>query len=55
MLEERSQRDWAAKKKHVFEELGGSVTGGDCALSEMGGFVVRKSTLAVSSSALVYG
>ena len=48
-MEERSQRDWEAKKKRVFEELGGRVAGGDRALSEMRGSVVGKSTLAVSS------
>jgi hypothetical protein len=26
-LEERSQHDWEAKEKHVFEELGGRVHG----------------------------
>jgi nuclear pore complex protein Nup93 len=49
VLEERSQRDWEAKKKRVFEELGGRVAGGDRALSEMRGSVIGKSTLAVSS------
>ena len=53
-MEERSQRDWEAKKKRVFEELGGRVAGGDRALSEMRGSVVGKSTLAVSSGVLVY-
>ncbi|KAG6831646.1 hypothetical protein H0H92_008723 [Tricholoma furcatifolium] len=28
-LEERSQRDWEAKKKRVFEELGGRIAAGD--------------------------
>jgi nuclear pore complex protein Nup93 len=49
VLEERSQRDWEAKKKRVFEELGGRVTGGDRALSEMRGAAIGKSTLAVRS------
>ena len=50
-MEERSQRDWEARKKRVFEELGGRVAGGDRALSEMRGSVVGKSTLAVSPGA----
>lgn len=48
VLEERSQRDWEAKKKRVFEELGGRVTGVDNARSELRGSVIGKSTLAVS-------
>lgn len=35
MLEERTRRDWEAKKKRVFEELGGRVTGENKALSEL--------------------
>ncbi|KAF8060888.1 Nup93/Nic96-domain-containing protein [Lyophyllum atratum] len=34
-LEERSQRDWEAKKKRVFEELGGRVGGDNRAMSEL--------------------
>ena len=33
-LEERSRRDWEAKKKRVFEELGGRVGGENKAMSE---------------------
>ncbi|KAG6871269.1 hypothetical protein C0993_003568, partial [Termitomyces sp. T159_Od127] len=33
-LEDRSQRDWEAKKKRVFEELGGRVTGDSRAMAE---------------------
>ena len=51
VLEERSQRDWEAKKKRVFEELGGRVADGDRGLSDTRGSVIGKSTLAVSSSA----
>ena len=47
VLEERSQRDWEAKKKRVFEELGGRVAGAR-ALSEMRESAIGKSTLAVS-------
>ena len=51
VLEERSQADWEAKEKHVFEELGSRVAGGDHAVCTVGneGVYVGKSTLAVSS------
>lgn len=48
VLEERSQRDWEAKKKRVFEELGGRVGGGDRALTEMKKSSHGKSGLIVS-------
>jgi nuclear pore complex protein Nup93 len=37
VLEERSQRDWEAKKNRVFEELGGRVADGDRGLSDTRG------------------
>lgn len=39
VLEERSQRDWEAKKRRVFEELGGRVIGESKAMAD-----VKKST-----------
>lgn len=44
VLEDRSQRDWEAKKKRVFEELGGRVGGDNRALAEL-----KKSTHGRSS------
>jgi nuclear pore complex protein Nup93 len=48
VLEERSQRDWGARKKRVFEELGGRASGENRALTELkksfhgkSGFTVR--------------
>lgn len=35
VLEERSQRDWEAKKRRVFEELGGRVVGDNKAITEL--------------------
>ena len=35
VLEERSQKDWEAKKKRVFEELGGRVAGTNKAAAEL--------------------
>jgi len=50
VLEERCQRDWEAKKRRAFEELGSRVADGDRALSEMRGPAIGESTLAVSPS-----
>jgi len=35
VLEERSQRDWEAKKRRVFEELGGREVGENKAMAEV--------------------
>jgi nuclear pore complex protein Nup93 len=35
VLEERSQHDWEAKKRRVFEELGGRVIGENKAMTEL--------------------
>lgn len=35
LLEERSHKDWEAKKRRVFEELGGRATSDSKALAEM--------------------
>ncbi|KAF9482410.1 nucleoporin-interacting protein NIC96 [Pholiota conissans] len=45
VLEERSQRDWEAKKKRVFEELGGRVSSTDRSAVELRSSVLGKSTL----------
>lgn len=45
VLEERSQRDWEAKKKHIFEELGGRVGGDNRAISELRSSTHGKSSL----------
>jgi len=47
VLEERSRRDWEAKKKRVFEELGGRVAGENRAISELKKTFHGKSSLAV--------
>ncbi|PPQ99599.1 hypothetical protein CVT24_005175 [Panaeolus cyanescens] len=49
VLEERSQRDWEAKKKRVFEELGGRVGNTERSFGDMRSSTLGKSTLAVSS------
>lgn len=46
-LEEKSNRDWEAKKKRVFEELGGRVGGGNRAVAELKKSFHGKSSLAV--------
>lgn len=46
-LEERSSRDWEAKKKRVFEELGGRVNGENRAMAELKKTFQGKSSLAV--------
>ncbi|CAA7267671.1 unnamed protein product [Cyclocybe aegerita] len=50
VLEERSQRDWEAKKKRVFEELGGRVGSADRALVDIRGSSHGKSTLTQSTA-----
>lgn len=47
VLEERSQKDWEAKKKRVFEELGGRV-GGENKSIELKKSVHGKGSLLVS-------
>jgi nuclear pore complex protein Nup93 len=47
MLEERSQKDWEAKKKRVFEELGGRIGGDNRALAESKKSSYGKSSLSV--------
>jgi nuclear pore complex protein Nup93 len=47
VLEERSRKDWDARKKRVFEELGGRVGGENRALSEMKKSMYGKSSLTV--------
>ena len=46
-LEERSSRDWEAKKKRVFEELGGRVGGENRAMAELKKSFHGKSSLTV--------
>lgn len=46
-LEERSNRDWEAKKKRVFEELGGRVGGENRAMAELKQSFHGKGSLAV--------
>ncbi|KAG5636549.1 hypothetical protein H0H81_007679 [Sphagnurus paluster] len=47
-LEERSQRDWEAKKKRVFEELGGRVNGDNRAMVDLKKSTHGKSSLLVN-------
>jgi len=49
MLEERSQKDWEAKKKRVFEELGGRVGGMNMGAVELRKSAYGKNSLLVSS------
>lgn len=49
VLEERSQRDWEAKKKRVFEELVGRVGGDNRAVADLKKSFHGKSSLAVRS------
>jgi len=53
-LEERSSRDWEAKKKRVFEELGGRVAGENRAMAELRKSFHGKSSLAVCFSISVH-
>lgn len=48
LLEERSHKDWEAKKRRVFEELGGRATSDSKALAEMKKSFHGKAALAVS-------
>lgn len=52
VLEERSRRDWEARKKRVFEELGGRVSGDNRAMAEMKKTFHGKSSLTVCSAFL---
>ncbi|KAJ7590534.1 nucleoporin-interacting protein NIC96 [Mycena floridula] len=53
MLEERTRRDWEAKKKRVFEELGGRVGGENKALVELKkSFHGKSSVMAAPSQSL---
>lgn len=45
VLEDRSQRDWEAKKKRVFEELGGRVASADRGMSDIRSSTLGKSTV----------
>lgn len=45
VLEDRSQRDWEAKKKRVFEELGGRVASADRGMSDIRSNTLGKSTV----------
>jgi hypothetical protein len=47
LLEDRERRDWEAKKKRVFEELGGRVGGENKAVSELKKSLGGKSLLGV--------
>ncbi|KAA1475433.1 nucleoporin-interacting protein NIC96 [Dentipellis sp. KUC8613] len=49
VLEERGRRDWEARKKRVFEELGGRVGGDNTALTEWKKSHHAKSSLALST------
>ncbi len=48
LLEDRERRDWEAKKKRVFEELGGRVSGDNKAVSELKKSLGGKNLLGVS-------
>ncbi|TFK38656.1 nucleoporin-interacting protein NIC96 [Crucibulum laeve] len=50
VLEDRTRRDWEAKKKRVFEELGGRVGGDSRALTEMKKSTHGKSSLMQSTA-----
>lgn len=50
MLEERQHRDWEARKKRVFEQLGGRVDGENMAVSELKKSMHGKNLLSVSPS-----
>lgn len=47
VLEDRSQRDWEAKKKRVFEELGGRVATADRGMSDLRSSTLSKSTVSL--------
>jgi nuclear pore complex protein Nup93 len=48
LLEERGHRDWEAKKRRVFEELGGRITTDNRALAELKQSIHGKSILSAS-------
>jgi nuclear pore complex protein Nup93 len=50
MLEERNQKDWEAKKRRVFEELGGRVGGDSKAMTELKKSLHSKNSLTVRAS-----
>lgn len=50
VLEERSQRDWEAKKKRLFDELGGRVFGENRAVAEFKKSSHGRSSLLVGRS-----
>ncbi|KAI0089845.1 nucleoporin-interacting protein NIC96 [Irpex rosettiformis] len=49
LLEDRERRDWEAKKKRVFEELGGRVSGDNKAVSELKKSLGGKNLLGAST------
>ena len=53
MLEDRAHRDWEAKKRRVFEELGGRVTADSRALAELKQSTHARSALSVSDNMLL--
>ena len=52
-MEEREQRDWEAKKRRVFEELGGRISTDNKAVSELKKSYGGKNLLSVSEARLV--
>ena len=52
MLEDRAHRDWEAKKRRVFEELGGRVTADNRALAKLKQSAHARSALSVSDDIL---
>jgi nuclear pore complex protein Nup93 len=53
MLEERSRKDWEAKKKRVFEELSGRTSGENRAIAELRKSFHGKSSVVSSSLSLL--
>jgi len=47
VLEERCQRDWEVKKKRVFEQLGGKVSGDNRAMADLRSSTYNKNSLMV--------
>jgi nuclear pore complex protein Nup93 len=54
VLEERSQRDWEAKKRRVFEELDGRVTGESKAMVEVKKGTHGKTNVLVSRYPMIF-
>lgn len=52
VLEERQQRDWEARKKRVFEQLGGRIGGENLAVAELKKSMHGKSSLSVRAGML---